>query len=74
MMASQTLSSEYLENHAISLSAFIQEAVSDHVPVQDRPVVHLYAPDGGLITQATLERETLTDGSVVFNVRLSAEG
>lgn len=73
-MKKQALSSDPMDNHAISLSAFIQEAVNDHVPAQSMTCVYVYAPDGGLILGAALERETLTDGSVVFNIRLSEEG
>lgn len=36
--------------------------------------VYIKEADGGPLTKATLEQETLTDGSVVFNVILSEAG
>ena len=69
-MTTQNCETYDMTEDAIGLADFITKAIETHIPRDEAPVVYVYDAQGEMVTTATLERETLTDGSHVYNLRL----
>lgn len=70
-MTKRTIETNDLAMHAQTLSALIQGVGVHGITPFD--VIYIYDGQGNQITHARLEEETLTDGSTVYNLHLSAK-
>lgn len=68
----ENLASYDMDEDAVGLAIFIEEQVSA-LPADDAPVVYVQDQHGSPILRAVLEKQTLSDGSHVYNLVLHVE-
>jgi hypothetical protein len=61
-----------MDDDAMGLAGFINAQI-DAIPNDDPPVVYVQMRDGARVVKASMVRETLTDGSHVYNLILTTE-
>lgn len=70
-MTTTILETYDMAHEAIGLADFVMDAAAGHGALRSR--IYVVLPHGGIVTGAAFERETLSDGSHAFNLRLHAE-